>query len=164
MKKYAFILCLLSLSVAANPLQGLSQLGAGAMRFMWWDIYQAEFYAATPHYQPGQWPQALKLTYQKNISKQELINATADQWQHLKLKHPRQADWLTTLATFWPDIHSGDELILLVTPQGVSEFYFNQLLIGSISEPEFGQHFLAIWLDSATSEPALRQQLLGITP
>ena len=42
-----------------------------------------------------------------------------------------------------------------------SAFYFNDNLVGSIEDPMFGPLFVDIWLSEKTSEPKLRQQLLG---
>ncbi|WP_340679766.1 chalcone isomerase family protein [Paraglaciecola sp.] len=160
--KICILACFFAFSIAATPLSDLTKSGSGEMRYLWWSLYDAELYLAQLPYQANQWPQALKLTYQRDITKEDLIDATADQWQQLKLSHPQQQTWLTQLAIIWPDIQKNDELILLIKDDGVSYFYFNQQLLGSISQAEFGPAFLAIWLDAGTSEPKLRQNLLGV--
>ena len=132
------------------------------MQIMFWPVYTAELYISQPQYQKDQWPQALKLTYLRDIKKQELIDATEDQWQHIKLNHQQQKQWLQQLADIWPDIKQNDQLTLFVSNDGSSQFYANGSLIGKIDDTEFGSAFLAIWLSERTSEPSLRKQLLGI--
>jgi hypothetical protein len=160
--KLCLLACFFTLSTLAGPLNDLTKSGEGDMSYLFWNLYRAELYLAHVPYQANQWPQALKLKYNRDIAKTDLIDATADQWQHLKLSDPQQAAWLAQLAIIWPEIKKNDELILFVSATGVSDFYFNNQLIGSIEQPEFGHSFLAIWLDEGTSEPKLRQKLLGI--
>ena len=162
--KIFLLACCFSVSVMASPLSELHKSGSGEMRYLWWNLYQAELYLTQLPYQKNQWPQALKLTYQRDIDKDDLIEATAYQWQHIKLNDPQQEAWLIQLASIWPELKKGDELILLIKEDGLSYFYFNQQLVGTITQADFGPAFLAIWLDENTSEPKLRQKLLGVNP
>jgi hypothetical protein len=45
--------------------------------------------------------------------------------------------------------------------QGRSTFFVNGQSIGVIENPEFGRHFLNIWLSPDTSRPELRLALIG---
>ncbi|HBY87063.1 MAG TPA: hypothetical protein DEO86_14455 [Colwellia sp.] len=100
------------------------------------------------------------ISYLADISSNDLINRTVDQWEHLGIQSERYTSYLPKLKGMWPDIKEGDSLSLLID-QGRSVFYFNQQYIGVINPSEFGQIFLAIWLSENTSEPNLRLELLG---
>ena len=69
--------------------------------------------------------------------------------------------YLPILQRLWPNIKDGDSLSLLIY-QGRSVFYFNNQYQGVIDDPEFGEIFLAIWLSDRTSQPSLRNELLGL--
>ena len=59
-------------------------------------------------------------------------------------------------------MREGDSLTLWVNTQGDSHFYFGDKKLGQIQDETFGEAFLAIWLSERTSEPELRQGLLGL--
>ena len=61
----------------------------------------------------------------------------------------------------FPDVTDGDCLIGLATPGNATRFFVNGRATGTIDDPEFAPAFFGIWLSPATSEPRLRQQLLG---
>lgn len=174
----AWLLFLFSFSVSAATtaplnIDKLNKLGEGNMQYLFWDLYHAELFR-TPQNDQGSSNQssnnqssqhnttALRLTYLKSISKNDLLKATQDQWQHLGLPPTQTSAWINELSTIWPNVKSGDQLTLFITPQGTSQFYLANHLIGTIDDPHFGDAFLDIWLSKNTSEPKLRKQLLGI--
>ena len=74
-----------SFSSRAMP-DNIKLVGQGQFSYLFWDLYQAQLYTAD-----GQWsnyqqsaPLVLKLTYQRDISKADFIEATVDQWKHLR--------------------------------------------------------------------------------
>lgn len=166
----------------------LNKLGEGNMQYLFWDLYHAELFRS-PQNAQGSSNQssnnqsssnqslqsqslknkpshlnlshnttALRLTYLKSISKNDLLKATQDQG----LPPTQTSAWLDELSTIWPNVKSGDQLTLFITPQGTSQFYLANHLIGTIDDPHFGDAFLDIWLSKNTSEPKLRKQLLGM--
>ena len=150
---------LLAFQVQASANTGLQLVGQGQMNWMFFDLYQASFYSANGRYQIGQYPQALTLRYQKNISRDALIEATETEWQRLGIK--TQPAWITELRALWPNVKKGDELGIRVEVSGVSRFYFNQEPLGEMKDPAFGPAFLAIWLSPNSRNPKLTQQLKG---
>ena len=150
---------LLPHAASANAQANLQLVGQGQMSWMFFDLYQAHFYSSDGKYQMGQFPQALTLRYQKNITRDELIDATFSEWQRLNISG--QPSWRTQLIALWPSVNKGDELAIRVEQSGVSRFYFNQTPIGDIKDPAFGPAFLAIWLSSNSRNPKLTQQLRG---
>ncbi|PKF63346.1 hypothetical protein CW745_00375 [Psychromonas sp. psych-6C06] len=158
-----FIVCVNSHhAIASNHLTDhLKMVGQGEMSWLFIDLYQASLYSPSGKYNEKQYPQALHIVYQKNIDKQHLISATEKEWQKLGL-NPQQAPyWLDALGQLWPDIKKGDELLFMVEEDGSGYFYHNQKLLGAINSEQFSHAFLSIWLSQNTSEPQLRQQLIG---
>jgi len=157
-----FLICFfLSFNVIASPVQDLTKYGEGQMSVMFWDLYKAELFGKAPSYQADSTPIALKITYLRDIDKEDLIEATLDQWIHIGFKNEAIPNWATQLEQIWPDIKKGSQLIIRVYPGGSSDFYDSKSKIGSVADPQFGKAFLAIWLSEKTSEPKLRAQLIG---
>lgn len=151
-----------------NPINDLYKHGQGTMQVYFWKLYDAEFYLPSKTLDLTDYPQALKITYLRDIKKKDLIEATKEQWQHIGLTHDNQNNWLQLLDEIWPDINKNDTLVIRVDNSGASQFFYQKAggntltLLGDVADPEFGKSFLAIWLSSKTSRPDLREQLLGL--
>ncbi|MCG7531382.1 chalcone isomerase family protein [Psychrobium sp. MM17-31] len=149
-----------------QKLQQLTKLGQGTMKVMFWKVYSAEFFTVNDGYQQNVYPQALKITYLRDIDGEDLVTATDEQWQHLKIDKAQRAPWITLLQPIFPNVTDGDSIVLYVDKQRRSQFYFKPKggeikPIGEITNPEFGPAFLAIWLSENTSRPKFRRKLLG---
>ncbi len=69
--------------------------------------------------------------------------------------------WRQAMQAAFPDVGPGDVLTGLHLPgQGV-RFLANGQVTADIQDAEFAQLFFGIWLSERTSEPRLRQALLG---
>lgn len=167
----AIVVSLSCFAASASPLYGLDKQGQGQMNVLFWSVYKAEYFTSSTKLTDTRLKQkhskALKLTYLRDIKKDELIDATNDQWQHLDLSLPNKDLWLKKLANIWPDINENDTLTLLVDENKISHFYLTnneQYFVkqGEIVDGEFAEAFLSIWLAENTSRPDLRQQLLGM--
>ncbi|WP_245748891.1 chalcone isomerase family protein [Oceanisphaera psychrotolerans] len=163
MKKYLWLLWWLAMSFSlpswAHPTADLNLVGQGSMRWLFWDLYQARFYSADGQYKADGFPQALALRYQRDIGKEDLLEATVTEWQRLGIDWRPQ--WRRELSAIWPSVKKRDELVLRVDSAGVSRFYFNWELLGEITDPDFGPAFLAIWLSPDSRDPRLTRQLKG---
>ena len=144
-----------------KPTQALKQIGQGTMSWLFFDVYQAVLYSQTGTYVKQDYPQALKIVYKRDIKSDDLVTATAREWQKLAIINEDYQGWLTQLLALWPDIKTGDELIFLVDVDGIGYFYHNNQLLGGIESDNFANAFLSIWLSNNTSEPGLRKQLIG---
>lgn len=147
---------------ASNELtQHLQMVGQGEMSWLFIDLYEASLYSENGLYEQQQYPQALKITYQKDVDKSHLLNATQKEWEKLSVDNKQYSYWIAALQEIWPDIKKGDDLLFMVESDGRGFFYHNEQLLGGINSHQFSQAFLDIWLSKNTSEPSLRQQLLG---
>jgi len=155
-------------SIIANDLtkltteQHFTLLGKAKFSVLFWDIYESSLFTTD-----GQRPFSnlcqhalFEIHYLRDISKKELIDNTISQWQHLSLNVNEYLAFLPLLEKIWLDINAGDRLSML-SQKGTSVFYLNRQKIGEIESLTFAKTFLRIWLDENTSEPKLRQKLLG---
>lgn len=145
-----------------REMEGFKLLGQAKLSILFWDIYESKLFTSdgklplSGHCQHSMF----EIQYLRDISKQELLDNTLAQWQHLAIDEEQYMPYLLALESIWPDIKAGDQLTLL-TNAATTVFYFNQQKVGEIESEQFADLFLRIWLDENTSEPKLRQQLLG---
>jgi hypothetical protein len=146
----------------ANPLDNLKKVGEAKLKVFFWDVYNSSLYNQTGEYQEEQFPQALKINYLRDIDAEDLIERTQDEWKKLGIEQITYKQWIPLLTNIFPDIKKGDTLLLSVSENLQSEFYFNGQTIGKISDLNFGKSFLRIWLDKNCSYPKVRDQLIGL--
>ena len=100
------ILCTLVFSGVsmANPLDDLKKVGEAKLKVLFWDVYNSSLYSKTGEYQAGQFPQALKINYLRNIDAEDLIERTHDEWEKLGIKQVTFRQWTPLLTNIFPDI------------------------------------------------------------
>lgn len=148
--------------VMADPLINLKKVGEAKLKVLFWDVYNSSLYSQTGEYQLEQFPQALKISYLRDIEAEDLIERTQDEWKKLGIKKETFKPWIPLLTDIFPDIKKGDILLLSVNEEFDSEFFFNGQSIGKIADKTFGKSFLRIWLDENCSYPKVRNQLIGL--
>lgn len=142
--------------------QVFTPTGETTFSILFWDLYTSKLFTTSGRYpiSPEDEALILHINYLADISRDDLIMRTVEQWQHLGVKEEQYQHFVKELKNLWPDITDGDSLALLIEDDK-SVFYFNDLSIGAINDPEFGPLFVDIWLSENTSQPALRAELLG---
>lgn len=161
---FAFSL-LISLSVSntafALPWNDMNKLGESKLSVAFWDIYEATLYSTDDVFNQHK-PFALKLTYLRSFTKESLVKETKKQLKELNLLDERNNDrWFSNLLNIWVDVKKGDSITLYSNTKGESVFYHNDTYLGKIDDQEFSKRFAAIWLSELTSQPKMRQELLG---
>lgn len=165
-----FLLCLSTQVAQASDWATWPTVGSATLRWGPFDIYFSVLRTPTGRYENGEWPQALSINYQRNITTEALVSATQEQWQAMKISVPvvQQQHWLKQIATIWPAVTSGSQLTFVGYDTG-GRFYYRAPSnphikpIGDRFDRAFRDAFLAIWLSPATQYPTLRQQLTGGT-
>jgi hypothetical protein len=139
-----------------------TKVGSALFTVLFWDIYNSTLYSDSGVFIDGDTKQTLvfKIDYLKDITRDDLIERTVEQWQHLEVQESEYLHFIPELIDIWPNISAGDSLTLLIQNQN-SRFYFNGDYIGSITQSSFGPLFLSIWLSPQTSQKRLRRKLLG---
>ncbi|PWQ93976.1 chalcone isomerase family protein [Leucothrix arctica] len=155
-----FLLVSFNASATTNHLK---TVGKAEMRWLLFPLYQVELKTADGRYQQNQYPQTLDILYRRNIDKQDLLTATDNQWQRLGIGMAQRQQWITQLGSIWPSIKRGDKLGFNIAADGSNNFSYNGKNIGGVNDAKFGESFLAIWLSPKTSQPGVRQLLIGLT-
>lgn len=154
--------CLLPSLLFANalPWQQLEPVGSAQLNYFLWPVYSATLFGPSEEFVfPVTRPFALSLEYRRAFSRQDLLEETRRQWQSLDTINTEA--WLEQLNGIFRDVEAGDEITLYVDVRGTSEFYFNDQLLGEITDPDFSNRFAAIWLSEKTTHPAFRNKLLS---
>lgn len=73
----------------------------------------------------------------------------------------RGARWLAAMQRIFPDVAAGDRLTCVQRPGESAHFFFNAAPRGEVRDAKFARRFFGIWLAPQTSEPRLRDALLG---
>ena len=158
----ALLVLFMSGLVMATPLSDLKKVGEAKLKVLFWDVYNSSLYNQSGVYQAENFPQALKISYLRDIDAEDLIEKTQDEWEKLGIQEKAFSQWLPLLTDILPDIKKGDTLLLNVDKNLQSEFFFNGKRIGKITDQTFGKSFLRIWLDKNCSYPKVRNKLIGL--
>lgn len=145
-------------------LPGARLLGQAKLRFWGLEVYDASLWVG-PGFQPAsfaQHPFALELVYRRALVGERIAQRSLDEMQALPgFDAARGPAWLTAMKALFPDVASGDRLTGLHRPGAGAAFRLNGRTLGTVDDPAFASLFFGIWLSPATSEPRMRQGLLG---
>ncbi len=148
----------------AATLPGARLVGSGRLRFLGLRIYDARLWAGAASV-GADWaavPLALELEYAREL-KGELIaeRSLAEMRRQAEIAAETANRWLVAMKQSFPDVKAGDRITGLLLPGQGARFFCNGRACGDLPEPEFARLFFGIWLSPRSSEPALREALLG---
>lgn len=107
-------------------------------------------------------PFALELRYLRNFSGTMIAERSLKEMRRLgEVSDEKAAQWLDTMKKTFPDVKKGDQLIGFHKPDGTASFTLNGKPIGEMRDEEFTRLFFGIWLSPKTSEPKMRNELIG---
>lgn len=145
------------------PTAGLQ--GRGTLRFLGLHIYDALLWA-DPAFDGNRYaaqPLALELRYARSLYGSMIAERSLREMERAGSIPAAQSErWLAFMRQAFPDVGAGDRITGLWSPADeTSEFVINGKPGKALRDRAFGERFFGIWLSSSTSEPALRQALLG---
>lgn len=165
----AAILTCASLAAQAAPplpaaviaqLPGFSLQGEGRLRWFGLHVYDSALWVAGKAWSFER-PFALDIRYAMKVKGRELTEKSLEEMKKLGYEDPEKLKrWEAAMDRVFPDIRPGDRLVGVSIPGQEARFYSQDRFLGTVADPEFARAFFGIWLDPATSEPALREQLL----
>ena len=150
---------------------GAPQLwGQGTLRYFGFSIYQAQLWMGQRPPEAGvswaQQPVVLSLQYQRDFKGEDIAQRSLEEMRrHPLMRKGDQATWLAALKALMPDVRAGERLIGVYQPgQGLQLWHDGASLreLGTAPDALMAQVFMGIWLDPSTSQPELRQRLLGL--
>lgn len=149
---------------ATPELGGLTLRGQARLRYFGLHIYDIRLWSAAP-VSAARWaeqPLTLEIEYARSLDGREIARRSLKEMR-------RQADigeaqaraWLADMEAAFPDVKAGDRISGRFEPGVAAQFFVNGQPRQRIADPDFARLFFGIWLSPQTSEPALREQLLG---
>ena len=140
-------------------------VGSGRLRFLGMRIYDARLWSPS---RPGaeDWdaqPLALELQYARNLVGALIAERSLEEMRRQgPIDAARAERWLAAMKATFPDVREGDRLTgVHRVDDDAARFFHNGRLRGEWRDSDFARQFFGIWLAPATSEPALREALLG---
>lgn len=135
-------------------------VGEGQFRRWGFLIYDATLWSSNGQYKANE-PFALRLSYARNVTRDQIVDASIDQMRELGVDVAQHPDWPDKLRRVFADVNKGDSLTGIYMPGNGAVFFYNNQLTGQVDEA-LAQAFFSIWLDPQTTEPDLRLSLLGL--
>jgi hypothetical protein len=140
------------------------QLGQSRLVVYGFNIYDAKlwtgenFVAANYSAEPF----ALELRYLRSFKGSSIAEISLKEMRKLgKVSDEKAATWLTEMKRTFPDVKKNDVLVGIHRSDGSASFTLNGKPIGDVRDEEFTRLFFGIWLSSKTSEPKMRNELIG---
>lgn len=148
----------------AAELPGARLVGNGRLRFLGLAVYDARLWAPrTPS--PEEWaalPLALEIEYARALAGLLIAERSIAEMRRVGAFGDAQAQrWQAQLAAIIPDVQAGDRVTGIQRPGEATRFFVNARPVGEVRDAEFTRLFFGIWLAPQTSEPRLRDALLG---
>lgn len=151
-------------SEVSNELPGATLLGQGRLRFLGMLVYDIRLW--------GQGPEvlrdtkaaslALELEYARALSGRAIAERSIEEMRGIDTVTTAQAErWLSQMQQIFPDVRAGDRITGVQIPAEATRFFVNALPVGEVRDAEFTRLFFGIWLSPRTSQPRLREALLG---
>ncbi len=157
-------LSLLPQVACATELTGLQLRGQGRFRYFGLSIYDVRLWSAEP-VAAAKWAEqklTLELEYARTLVGREIAKRSLAEMRRQTTVTDAQAQaWLQEMEAAFPDVKAGDRLSGQYEPGTAASFFFNGQPRRRIADAQFARLFFGIWLSPQTSEPALREQLLG---
>jgi hypothetical protein len=145
----------------SNLLPEAKKVGEGTLSFAFWDLYNAALYAPQGTLNASR-PFVLSIRYLRHISAKDIVVHSVEEMRRQGFSHEQKLQqWQNSLSAIFPDVHDGVVLSAFFVPGKKTVFYRHNQPIGSIDDAEFTQWFANIWLGENSSEPSLRNKLLG---
>jgi hypothetical protein len=132
--------------------------GVGRLNFWGFHIYDVTLYRMANLSSPEF---ALDIKYQKSFSGSSIANRTSEEMKKMGVPDAQATSWGKELTEVLPNIESGQTLTGIYSPKTGTTLFYEGKKIAVIPGVEFSKAFFGIWLDSKTSIPKLRTELLG---
>lgn len=158
-----------TLAVAAPPevaaaLPDARLRGSGRLTFLGLHVYDARLWVSDG-FEPSAFeshPAALELTYARRLVGRQIAERSLKEMQRVPGIAPAQAEaWLAEMKQAFPDVAAADRITGVHRPGEAMRFYKNGRLRREVRDAEFARRFIGIWLAQQTSQPQLREALLG---
>jgi hypothetical protein len=147
-------------------LQGKQGTDKVRLRVWGFEVYDASLYTANGFNaeQFGDHRFGLELSYLRSFKGSDIAERSIDEMRNVTELTTEQAErWLQAMNGLFPDVKRGDRITGVHVPGSGARFYLNDRLLGDIADETFSRSFFGIWLSPNTSQPRMRETLIGQT-
>jgi hypothetical protein len=139
--------------------------GSGRLRFLGLHVYDIRLWTSEPRISDDDWartPLALEIEYARALVGKLIAERSIEEMRRSgPIPAETESRWLRVLTDLLPDVKAGDRITGVQRPGTTTRFFYNGALRGEVRDADFTRRFFGIWLAPATSEPRLRESLLG---
>jgi hypothetical protein len=138
--------------------------GTGRLRVFGFQVYDARLWSAVATRSDtwSQAPLALELQYLRKLDGPAIAERSLEEMRRQgEIASATAERWLAEMKRLFPDVRAGDRITGVQRPGEGARFFVNGQLKGEVRDAEFARWFFGIWLSDRTSEPAMRDALLG---
>lgn len=164
--RWLMVLLLMSSPALARwqeVLPGAQVIGGGDLRVFGFRVYTARLWSAATPLSTDK-PFALELTYHRDITRDELVEASIDEIKRtspVPVSEEQISQWQAQMVQAFVDVQAGSKITGVYLPGREARFYVGEKLQHVVQDPQFAKAFFDIWLSPKTRNPELREQLLG---
>ena len=158
MKKLLLILFILGNCAVASEMK---LIGQGTLKVLFFEVYDIRLLADS---KPFSWKNKFQLEfeYKREVKKETVIESSIKEMR-------RQSSFLDKDINKWQEyleisikpVQEGSQATVTWNPNGQITFHYQSSEPTTIEDENFARAFLNIWLGEETSQPKLRNQLLG---
>jgi hypothetical protein len=146
-------------------LPGARLQGSGRLRFFGLHVYDARLWTGERRATADDWaatPLALEIGYARRLVGAQIAERSLEEMRRQgAIDEADAARWLAEMTRLFPDVAAGDRITGVYVPGAAARFFFNGRFRGELRDAEFARRFFGIWLARESSQPALRDALLG---
>ena len=148
----------------ARELPNARLLGSGRLTVMLFHVYDARLWVRDSFTaaDASQSPLALELEYARSLEGAQIAARSITEMKRIgEFSDDTAQRWLGSMKQIFVDVKAGDRLTGLQQPGLGARFFLNGKPVGEVRDAEFTRLFFGIWLSPRSSQPALRDALLG---
>ena len=147
----------------ANDFNNLKPIGKTELKFLGFNLYDIELRGEREKFSYNQ-KLAIKINYNKNFSKKELIETSIDEISRINNinKESIEEPYRSIFERLFVDVKKGDEKIAIYDPNFGLTLFYNGKLMDSVNDKIFARRFIDIWLSDKARFKKARDLLVGI--
>ncbi|WP_299349700.1 chalcone isomerase family protein [uncultured Shimia sp.] len=147
--------------VARTGLSNPERLGSVTVRYLGIAIYDAELFTSGGTDFRWQAPMALRLTYRRGFSADQLTDATMTEITRMNGESASDAKLRADLATCYRDVKKGDEITATSQGSNAVSLWLNNRKVCTLNSAGIQKRFFGIWLAPESRMARLSPQLKG---
>ncbi|TAG79132.1 MAG: hypothetical protein EAZ24_02935 [Burkholderiales bacterium] len=150
-------------AASTEGLPALKFRGGGLLRMFGFQIYNSFLWTPGGEAFDPKKPFALDIQYLRNFEGRKLAERSIDEMRGQGVGNDTvYPKWLAEMTRVFPDVKPEDRLTGVFTSERTARFFHNGRFTGEVKDAEFAAAFFGIWLSENTSQPRLRERMLGL--